>query len=305
MSRPRAGKLGPQSTTYTAPAFMRNRLDGKDFSSLTVVYAVPSRPGRCRLINRNIIKFKNALPATFFRLMPRWAGHLGGHVLLEDDQIFLHLGEEEIARRRAAGMSHSQAGRRGMGERVCYMPSTADTYVVAFNRWLSKYGDGGPFGAADAGFVEAIGARLSRQQLLDRYSQHTEGCASCQKGLKQVEAARAAAAAVTVAAGALAVFCAAVAAAAATAPAAATGAAAAAAAAATAPGGAVAALGVALAQVAAAVAGPHDASGAGHMLRAVVWAAVALAAALAGSRLEELRRRFYEGVYPPPRNLKD
>ncbi|GFR45544.1 hypothetical protein Agub_g6937, partial [Astrephomene gubernaculifera] len=52
---PRAGKLGSQSTQFVAPGFMRHRLDGGAFSSLTVVYAVPMRPGKCRLINRNII----------------------------------------------------------------------------------------------------------------------------------------------------------------------------------------------------------------------------------------------------------
>jgi hypothetical protein len=51
---------------------------------------------------------------------------------------------------------------------VCYMPSTADTYVIAFQRWLDRFGGGGPFGAADAGFVEALGPRQSRTELLDR-----------------------------------------------------------------------------------------------------------------------------------------
>lgn len=36
---PRAGKLGPQTTIFSGPAFMKHRLDGKAFSSLTIVYA--------------------------------------------------------------------------------------------------------------------------------------------------------------------------------------------------------------------------------------------------------------------------
>ncbi len=66
------------------------------------------------------------------------------------------------------------------------MPAPADTYVVTFNRWLQRFGGGGPFGAMDAGFVEALGPRLSREALLDRYSSHTAHCATCQAGLKQV-----------------------------------------------------------------------------------------------------------------------
>jgi hypothetical protein len=43
--------------------------------------------------------------------------------------------------------------------------------------------------------------------------------------------------------------------------------------------------------------------GASHALRALAWSLVAALAALAGHSLAGLRKRFYEGVYPPPRNL--
>ncbi|GLI64218.1 hypothetical protein VaNZ11_007415 [Volvox africanus] len=68
--------------------------------------------------------------------------------------------------------------------------------------------------------------------------------------------------------------------------------------------GVVAAVGWALLKATVLVAGPHDPSGVGYMVRAAVWALVAAAAALVGSRLDGLQRLFYEGVYPPPRNLK-
>ncbi|KAG2428715.1 hypothetical protein HXX76_011419 [Chlamydomonas incerta] len=310
---PRAGKLGPQSTSFSAPCFMKHRLDSKGFASLTVVYAVPMEPGRCRLINRNVLRFNSAIPEAIFGLVPAWWWHVSSHLLLEDDQIFLHLGEEEMARRRAGGLGHSQ---------VCYMPSQADTYVIAFQRWLSRFGGGGPFGggglAADgAAFAEALGPRLSRKQLLDRYSQHTETCATCQQGLKQVGGVVAVARLVAGAAGAAALFCAAVAVAAAGGAAAGAGAAAAAAAKAAAAGAAAAggvggglagvlsAVGSALVAGAGAVAGPYDPTGVGPMLRAAAWALLAAAAAAGGARAEALRRLFYEGVYPPPRNLKD
>ncbi|GIL72273.1 hypothetical protein Vretimale_426 [Volvox reticuliferus] len=298
---PRAGQLGPQSITFTAPIFMRTRLEAKAFSAMTVVYAVPMRPGKCRLINRNIFRFNNPLPQLLISSVPRSWSHLSSHLLLEDDQIFLHLGEQEIARRREEGLSHSQ---------MCYMPSQADTYVINFNRWTQKYGGGGPFGGTDVSFLEAIGARLSRQQLLDRYSQHTENCATCQRGLKQISIARTIVGAVQLITGSISIFCAAIAVQNACAGTAAAAAAAGALSMATAPAsagggsGIVAAIGWAFLRLAVLVAGPHDPTGVGHMVRATVWALVAAATALAGSRLDGLRRLFYEGVYPPPRNLK-
>ena len=52
-------------------------------------------PGRCRLINRNVLRFNNALIENIFRLVPAWWWHVSSNVLLEDDQIFLHVGEAE------------------------------------------------------------------------------------------------------------------------------------------------------------------------------------------------------------------
>ena len=45
-SGPRAGKLGPQSTIFGAPCFMKHRLDSEGFASLTVVYAGVAPPSR-------------------------------------------------------------------------------------------------------------------------------------------------------------------------------------------------------------------------------------------------------------------
>lgn len=45
----------------------------------------------------------------------------------------------------------------------------ADTYITAFRRWLSSFGGGGPFGdVTHPNYLEQIGARQSREQLLDR-----------------------------------------------------------------------------------------------------------------------------------------
>jgi hypothetical protein len=99
---PRNGRYGPQHTQFVAPSFMRHTLDAYDklgFKTLTVVYAVPVAPGRCRLIARFPFKFKSALPRFFFSVMPRWANHPSQMSILEDDQIFLHIQEREIAER--------------------------------------------------------------------------------------------------------------------------------------------------------------------------------------------------------------
>jgi hypothetical protein len=45
----------------------------------------------------------------------------------------------------------------------------ADTYITAFRRWIASIGGGGPFGdVTQPNYLEQIGARQSREQLLGR-----------------------------------------------------------------------------------------------------------------------------------------
>ena len=180
---PRGGRLGPQKTEWRPPGFLKHHLITKSSDSLVIVYAVPSSPGRCRLINRNVVRLKAKsfllplIKGLVRSLTSGWRSHVSSHTLLEDDQIFLHIAETEIAKRKIAN--------KLMGK-VQYNPSPADSIVVSFHSFLSKFG--GPFG--DIGrktYLESLGPRLTREELLDRYSQHTANCKTCLKALKNLE----------------------------------------------------------------------------------------------------------------------
>ena len=86
-----------------APTLMRHTLRTEQFTTLTVVYAVPTTPGRCRLMARFPFIFKAALPRFFFKLVPRWWSHLNQNAILEDDQIFLHKQERLVENAAARG----------------------------------------------------------------------------------------------------------------------------------------------------------------------------------------------------------
>jgi phenylpropionate dioxygenase-like ring-hydroxylating dioxygenase large terminal subunit len=290
---PRAGALGPQSSWFKPPCFMMQKIDAKEnkgYESLVVVYAVPIAPGRCRLLNRNAFRFTKGggLAAWAMQLIPGWATHLGTQVPLEDDQIFLHLGEEQYVAAAAKGKTAAQA---------YYMPSAADTNVIAFRRWIDQFGGGGPFGEVGrASYKAKLQPRQEHTQLLDRYSQHTAHCVQCQEGLKQVQTARSifhVAAGITGILGLLSAA-AGLSAAALTAAAAAPGA----------SGNAVAGqllqLLLPLPQNAnAAAAGVVAAAAAG---RAMMWLGAAAVCWFVNSKLGGLEKAFYTGSYPPPRN---
>ena len=160
---PRRGKLGSQFTTYVAPALMWHDLTAKGFARiLTVVYATPIRRGECRLFARFPFQFNSPWPGRLLRLRPQWLQHLGNHVVLEDDQVFLHWQERVLDER---GGSHHAV-------RSFHLPTSADLYVRALHDWVNRYG-GEPFPG------ECLPPRLSRRELMERYEAHTRHCRSC------------------------------------------------------------------------------------------------------------------------------
>ena len=177
---PRRGKLGPQTTRFTAPSLMVHSLSAPSLgTTLTVVYATPSSPGRVRLLARFPFRFNSALPRLVISKAPRWIQHIGQNGVLEDDVILLAAQERALESLTAEGKSYAQA---------CYMPLAADAYVIAFRKWLSTFGSGGP--RWPAGMSAALPPIIQpREAMLDRYESHTRNCTACMKALRGVRLA--------------------------------------------------------------------------------------------------------------------
>jgi phenylpropionate dioxygenase-like ring-hydroxylating dioxygenase large terminal subunit len=171
---PRRGKLGSQATTFLAPGLMWHDLTAPNFARiLTVVYATPIRPGVCRLFARFPFQFRSPLPPLLLRLRPVWLQHLGNHVVLEDDQLFLHW-QERVLAQRGGGANLSRA---------CFLASPADRYVLALHQWVNDHG-GPPFPG------RPLFDRLDRETLMERFHSHTIHCRACSGALKGVQRAR-------------------------------------------------------------------------------------------------------------------
>jgi phenylpropionate dioxygenase-like ring-hydroxylating dioxygenase large terminal subunit len=182
---PRRGKLGPQATRFVAPSLMYHSLSAPSLgTTLTVVYAVPSSPGRVRLLARFPFNFQFWLPRLIISKSPRWVQHLGQNGVLEDDQIMLHKQERYLA-----GALDASSGNFA---KACYLPLAMDAYVIAFRDWLARCAGGAPAWAP--GVAAALpAAEPVREALLDRYNSHTRHCTSCLRALAGVRAARTAA----------------------------------------------------------------------------------------------------------------
>ena len=171
---PRKGALGQQNTSFAAPNLMVHDLTSQKFGrTLTVVYATPIRKGESRLIARLPFKFNSPWPSRVMRLTPIWYSHLSQNFILEDDQIFLHFQERELA---AAG------GSRRLSK-AFYLPTKADLFVSALHQWLTDF-QANPFPD------QSLPPALNREQLLERYHSHVEHCASCRGALANLKTAR-------------------------------------------------------------------------------------------------------------------
>jgi phenylpropionate dioxygenase-like ring-hydroxylating dioxygenase large terminal subunit len=161
-------------------------------------YCVPTGPGASRLIAR----FPFSLPAKAamraMRMTPRWITHLSQNIVIDSDAVFLAAQDDRLRQWRAREAEEGSSSSSSSSPlKHYYLPARSDAMVVAFRRWLEKFGGGGPpvsardFGPGAAPCTARTGgggdptawsrapARSGRDALLDRYRQHTEICSSC------------------------------------------------------------------------------------------------------------------------------
>ncbi|MEH2374760.1 aromatic ring-hydroxylating dioxygenase subunit alpha [Nostoc sp.] len=131
----------------------------------TALYSIPLGKNKCRILIRNY----GNLFSKKIKLMPPWLDHiLIRNKILEGD---LQLVVEQKA----------QIERLGENLKEVYLPlKTSDTFVVEYRKWLDKFGSSLPFYQGYS-TSKNVGSNESDQKLitLDRFSQHTLICSSC------------------------------------------------------------------------------------------------------------------------------
>lgn len=138
-----------------------------------VTYCVPVAPGRSRIV----AQFPRNFAKTLHRLTPRWLDHIRNrNAVLDGDMVLLHY-QEQLLQQQHQHQSWKTAYK---------LPTSADRLVIEFRNWFDKYCHG------QLPWNETIKSLempqpLRREELLDRYRQHTLICSSCQGALKTVQ----------------------------------------------------------------------------------------------------------------------
>ena len=178
---PTAPNIEQAINDFQPPCHMRIATNFKDGGKLILaLYAIPTRPGWCRHIGRQIL-VKNDAGKTppglgFFALpMPKWLGHILASLFLHQDLVFLHYQEKMVAKR----------GKDKWLDAV-YTPNPQDKAIVTFRQWLAKRAGGGV--AWDANCNSQLpNAELDKEKLFDVWTTHTQHCQVCQDALKNIK----------------------------------------------------------------------------------------------------------------------
>ncbi|MDZ8183565.1 MAG: Rieske 2Fe-2S domain-containing protein [Nostoc sp. ChiSLP02] len=139
----------------------------------TALYSIPLGKDRCRILIRNYGNFFTQKT----KLMPPWVDHiLMQNKILEGD---LQLVVEQKA----------QIERLGKSLKEVYLPlKTSDPLTIEYRKWLDKFGSGLPFYQGYS-TSKNIGSSESDRKLmtLDRFSQHTLICHSCNRAYQATD----------------------------------------------------------------------------------------------------------------------
>lgn len=111
------------------------------------------------------------------------------NVVMDSDVVFLSSQDELLEQNRGEHYSDPNY----------YMPSKCDAMVTAFRKWLGSKGGGGPewlgipakrSDGYQTGWIrpQLVAQRSGRDNLLDRYRQHTDSCVSCRNAHRNMNA---------------------------------------------------------------------------------------------------------------------
>jgi len=115
-----------------------------------------------------------ALPSILMKLFPKYVGeafrHTAGSKLGDQDNAVM-AGTERWMQAR------NQVRPMGKWSEEYALLTPSDQGVVAFRRWMDRFGSGGPWD----GPMPFHDVRVTQEQLLDRWSGHSKHCSSCRK----------------------------------------------------------------------------------------------------------------------------
>ena len=153
--------IAPNLVIYTFKIEQRGWFGG------TALYSIPLGKDRCRILLRNYGNFLTWK----IKLTPRWLDHIMVRNKILEGDLQLVVGQKK------------QIQRLGKNLKELFLPlKTSDTLVLEYRKWLDKFGSSLPYYQGYSTSKNVGSAENSCQSSpLDRFSQHTQICSSCNR----------------------------------------------------------------------------------------------------------------------------
>jgi len=140
-----------------------------------ITYCIPVAPGKSRIV----AQFSRNFAKTLHRFTPRWWDHITNRNEILDGDMILLLQQEYFLQ---------QKNSLGSWKTAYKLPTSADRLVIEFRRWFDKYCQGQlPWNEVGISVPESRTINQHREEVLDRYRQHTQHCSSCRGALKTIQ----------------------------------------------------------------------------------------------------------------------
>ncbi|QIR35834.1 Rieske 2Fe-2S domain-containing protein [Tolypothrix sp. PCC 7910] len=140
-----------------------------------VTYCIPVSPGKSRIV----AQFSRNFAKTLHRLIPRWWDHLSERNEIIDGDMVLLQQQEYFLQQTQSSQSWKSSYK---------LPTSSDRLVIEYRNWFDKYCQGElPWNQVGIIVPEIRNINDNREQVLDRYKQHTQHCSSCRRALKVVQ----------------------------------------------------------------------------------------------------------------------
>jgi phenylpropionate dioxygenase-like ring-hydroxylating dioxygenase large terminal subunit len=166
-----SGRL-PGAITFEPPCRLEYAISFGDGSKQVglVTYCIPVAPGKSRIV----AQFPRNFAKTLYRLTPRWWEHVNVRNRVLDGDMVLLQQQEHFLQQKTLTQSWKTAYK---------LPTGADRLVIEFRNWFDRYCHGQiPWSEAGIKSQSSI-MNDDREQILDRYKQHTQHCSSCRGAL--------------------------------------------------------------------------------------------------------------------------
>jgi phenylpropionate dioxygenase-like ring-hydroxylating dioxygenase large terminal subunit len=144
-----------------------------------ITYCIPVSPGKSRIV----AQFSRNFAITLHRFIPRWWNHtMERNAILDGDMVLLQQ-QEYLLQQRQQQESWKTAYK---------MPTGADRLVIEFRNWFDKYSLGKlPWKEVgintEINTLNYLSINNNREEVLNRYKQHTQHCSSCRGALKNIQ----------------------------------------------------------------------------------------------------------------------